>query len=233
MTEQAAKKAKKGLVATHMLTLDIETTGPNCMKHWMPEMGAAFWKIGDKEPISTFYRCMSSPSPTHGWSPRTLNDFWNNPAKGVDGLTPFKAYTRRRRANPEVTPTVAMNEFVAYARWIDAHLEPGEELIIVVDTAAFDTTFINVYLGSAMPEGPESLPELFGSYRAVRDITSFYFGMGGKLGFQGSESVALAAIEASKMPEWVQKYAHNHDPMSDANAIAAAASFILSKGEGE
>jgi hypothetical protein len=37
------------------------------------------------------------------------------------------------------------------------------------------------------------------------------------------------ALGLAELPDWVKHFQHNHDPQSDANQIAATASFFLSQ----
>jgi hypothetical protein len=223
-TEQPKKKAKSGRGITHLLAVDVETAGANVLDNWMPEFAASFWRIGDRAPTATFYRCLAQP-PGCGWAPETMSQFWTNPEKGFDGKTPLMALAERQaKHSPLCDPIGAMHEFVAWARSLEAAEAVDEEIMIVSDTTGFDAQWLAVYLARA---GYQGLETLFGQYRPLRDTNSFYFGMGRKFAKWGSESVALEALGLLELPDWVKQYAHNHDPQSDANEIAATASFFL------
>ena len=60
-SEPETKKVKRTRVVTHILAHDWETTGMNLLTHWAPEFGAALWKIGERQPEATFYRCPTLP----------------------------------------------------------------------------------------------------------------------------------------------------------------------------
>lgn len=228
MSEQPQKKAKSGRAITHVLAIDVETTGGNVLKNWMPEFAAVFWRIGDRMPTATFYRCLAQPADTE-WSPATLAQFWNNLDSGFDGKTPLEALRERQATHtPLADPVHAMDQFVAWARALEDAKAVDEEIIIVSDTTGFDAQWLSVYLARA---GYDALETLFGQYRPLRDTNSFYFGMGRKMRKWGSEGVALAALGLTELPDWVKQFAHNHDPLSDANEIAATASFILALAE--
>jgi hypothetical protein len=229
MSEQPpAKKAKSGRAITHVLAIDVETSGGNVLNNFMPEFAAAFWRIGDRTPTATFYRCLAQPAGCE-WSPDTMAQFWTNLEKGFDGKTPLEALRERQTVHaPLADPIVAMHDFVAWARGLEAAKAADEEIIIVSDTTGFDAQWISVYLARA---GYDALETLMGQYRPLRDTNSFYFGMGRKMRKWGSEGVALEALGLTELPDWVKAYAHNHDPQSDANEIAATASFILAQLE--
>lgn len=227
MSEQQHKKKKRGREITHILALDIEATGGNVLKHWMPEFAASYWRIGEQTPTKTFYRCLAQPPDTE-WCPSTRAQFWESKEKGFDGKTPLDALCERQKAGELCDPIEAMHEFVAWARVLDASKQDGDEVMIVFDTTGFDAAWMAVYLARA---GYAGLETLFGPYRPLRDTNSFYFGMGWTMRKWGSENVALEALGINDLPAWVLQYAHNHDPQSDANEIGAVASFILSQAE--
>lgn len=228
MSEQPQKKAKMGRSITHVLAIDVEASGGNVLENWMPEFAAAFWRIGDQKPTATFYRCLAQPAGCT-WSPQSMVQFWTNLDKGFDGKTPLEALRDRQAMHePLADPVQAMHDFVAWARGLEAAKAADEEIILATDTTGFDLSWIAVYLARAGYDGPESL---FGQYRPARDTNSFYFGMGRKMRKWGSEGVALEALGLTELPAWVKQYAHNHDPQSDANEIAATASYILALAE--
>lgn len=228
MSEQAPKKKKMGRAITHLLAIDVEATGDNVLEHWMPEFAGAYWRVGDQAPLQTFYRCLEAP-PNTSWNPETRAQFWENKEKGFDGKTPLEALEERQKAAGTLCdPIEAMHQFVAWMRVIEAAKADDEEVIIVFDTTGFDAAWMAVYLARA---GYGGLETIFGQYRPLRDTNSFYFGIGGKMRKWGSEGVALDALGIKELPAWVLQYAHNHDPLSDANEIAAVASFILSTAE--
>jgi hypothetical protein len=169
MSDQPQKKAKKGRAITHILAIDVETSGGNVLKHWMPEVAGAFWRIGDHKPLATFYRCLAQPLDTE-WSEGTLAQFWNNPEKGFDGKTPLQALHERQAAHaPLADPIQAMHDFVAWARALEAaKADDDEEIMIVTDTTGFDAAWLAVYLARAGYDGPETL---FGQWRSKRSAS--------------------------------------------------------------
>ena len=228
-TDSVSKTVRPDRTVTYILAIDVETTGPNVLQHWMPEFGAVLWKIGEKEPANKFYACLAQPHGTD-WDATTLSEFWNNESKGKDGKTPMELYKQRVAKTYQTPHGDAMALFVKWARDIESSMQKGEKVLIVTDTAAFDTTWMNVYLARTVSKhGCDSLNYLFGKYRPTRDIDAFKFGMGKHMKVWGSEQVALSSIDGiDEFPEWVTKHAHNHNPVSDAKNIAAQTAFFLS-----
>lgn len=235
--EPTVKKAKTqdGAAKNHfdidcVISFDVEVTGMNLVKHWMPELGASFWRIGDKQPTKTFYRAIEQP-PLTSWCPKTLSQFWNNPEKGEGKVVaPIVAYNKRRAAATIHSPAAAMSDFVDWVREIARDCEKnGLKVLLISDTDLFDKSWVNYYLSMYCEDKCEYLGDIFGKYTPTRDISAFYFGIGRRLQKHGSVETALSAFGETETPEWVKAYAHNHDPLSDANSIGAAASYILSK----
>lgn len=232
--KQPKKKQRPSHEVTHILVIDVETTGQNAVQNWMPEFAGVVWAIGAEEPVDSFYRVLKCPE-GRTWCPVTKREFWEDAEKGHNGKTPMQLYEERRSAagSEEANPDDAMAEFVAWAQQHERDVKKaGGKIIVVFDTAGFDATWMNVYLGqSSQRTDCGSINYLFGQYRPTRDIDSFKFGMGRQLKVWGSEGVGLRAVGASikGFPDWVEKHAHNHHPLSDAHNIAAQASFFLSK----
>lgn len=242
---QQPKKAKPVAPRdiTHVLAIDVEAAGPNVIRHFMPEFGAAIFKIGEwQKPLSTFYRALEQKNSGLDWDVATLAEYWHNPDKGIacygDGgrvistLTQFDALEARRRLHGTVPANKAAREFVAWARSMNDTLGDDERMIVVTDTGAFDTVWINVMLGRADKEEPAidcaGLNYLFGKYRPVRDLSSLYFGMAHRFARWGSERAALDKLGLPDFPDQVKAFAHDHNPLNDALSIGASAAYLLS-----
>lgn len=230
MTENTTKKPKinQSKKVTHVIALDVESTGMNLIEHWMPEFGASLWRIGEAKPQQTFYRLLEQPAGT-GWCAKTKAEFWDNPDKGYDKkMAPMVHFQARCSASTAVSPKDAMNNFIDWVQAIGKECTTnGWNVIIITDTAAYDTAWINYYLSKYTSERCAYLGDIFGEYRPTRDISAFYFGVGRCLKKHGSTELALEKIGADA-PMWVTSWEHNHHPLSDANSIGAMASFILS-----
>lgn len=211
----------------YLLAFDVEATGMSLTQHWMPEFGAAFWKVGDKEPLGIFYRALTQPEGT-SWCALTRAQFWDNPKKGANGETPFATLEKRLATRVLVEPAEAMRDFVDFVQSCNRiAAAAGETMVCITDTAAFDGGVMNYYLSKFCADKCTYMGDITGEYRPVRDISGFYYGVGKCLQKYDSVETALEVLGIDKVPDWVKEYAHNHDPLSDACSIAATASFIL------
>lgn len=225
--EPQNKRAKKSRhEATHVIAIDVETTGPNVVTNYMTDFGASCWKIGETNPIATFYTALQQPPGTK-WDELTSKEFWDNPAKGVNGVPPRVDLEKRLAGNVLLTPEAGMHRFVLWARELHQGLGDGELIIVISDTADFDSTFINYYLGRYVGETCPSLTRLFNEYRPTRDIDSFYHGTGFRLARWDAEASAMQALDVKELPSWVTAYESAHNPLADANVIGAKASYLL------
>lgn len=222
--EVADKKPKLAPI-TDVIAVDVETSGPNLVKHFMPEFAGELITIGEQEPRESFYRALQQPNNT-GWSSETLKSFWEKP--DADGVKPITAFDERRKTNKIHDCYTAMDEFVDWVREMDAAVSAkGGRLLIVTDTAGFDVAWIDTYL-SRYSSKATSLGDILGRYQPTRDISSFMLGVSGAIQTGNSVEAAIQALGLSSEANWGAKFAHNHDPASDAKHIAATASFILS-----
>ena len=212
--------------ATDLICVDVEGSGPNVKHHFMPEYAAVHIKIGSDTPLDTFYRSLAAP-PGTDWSAETLATFWAKPDKKT-GIAPITAFNERRIAFPPIqVKDDTMNEFVDWVRTRNEIVKAeGGVLIIVTDTAGYDTKWIDTYLSHYSTKA-SALDEILGYYQPTRDISSFYIGLGRSLQVGGSRKAALRALGLESANDWGNRYAHNHDPASDAKHIAASASYVL------
>lgn len=221
---------------THVLVFDVETSGQNPRFFDLVEIAATIWELGAKEPTCELHFFFGL---NKRWCVRTMEEFWNNPEKGVDGKTPMKAM--RDRLCAEKTPVASEGEaamrLTTWAR--DAYRVFGGKIMVVTDTPGFDYQFITHLLaciqelpGGTNEQPPSSLNYLFGKYQPVCDINSFYKGVGGSLQKHGARDKMIAKFDI-EYPEWVTQHEHNHDPRSDARSIAAKLSFLFCREDEE
>ena len=131
-----------------------------------------------------------------------------------------------------VSPALAMGDFVYWVQAQERRLSAaGDKMVIVSDTSSFDGGVANYHLARYSPDLCSNLVDITGQYRPTRDMSSFYFGVGKRFQVRGSTDTALETFGETTLPDWVKAYAHNHDPLSDANSIGAMASYFLSKCE--
>lgn len=244
MTSEPELKKARGAKArriTHVLAFDVEATGPDVLSHRVPELGACVFRIGKwQEPVATWYRAIGDPKGEGtplSWDLTTLQEYWhacNDDAPVVDGKkqSRLQMLNVRKKEHGVVEEEQAMREFIAFAREQNGKLADNEMMVVVTDTAAFDTVWMNVMLSrAAMSDASTdrvmSLNYLFGKYRPVRDLTSFYFGVGRKFELWGSEKAATEALAVADLPEEVKRFKHDHNPLNDALSIGATAAYLL------
>lgn len=216
---------------THILAYDVEATGQGS-KHHMIEIGAVLWKVGDREPVDTFYAFMGLEGK---WCDRTKAEFWDNPEKGKDGKTPLEALKARLADTPVSTREAAANAFVEWARKCNDTADSN--VVLISDTAGFDYLQLanlleectSVDEKAAYPACyPWSPLYVFGKYRPTRDMSSFLMGAGGVLVKWSSKRELLK--QTGPMPKWVTDFEHSHHPLDDAKSIAATMSWALTQG---
>lgn len=214
--------------ATHVIAVDVETSGPNLKKNFMPEFSASFLKIGQKTPIGTFYRLLKQPEGRE-WSQKTLAEFWNKPDAENNNIPPIIGFLEREQREEKVDLAEAMDAFVDWIRECQKEVEAAKGLLLIItDTSGFDVKWIDYYLSHYSTKA-DSLDEALGYYQPTRDISSFMLGVGRKLKAFKSSETAFNVLGTNKEECWGTSFAHNHDPQSDANHIAATASFVLAR----
>lgn len=216
---------------THVLAIDIETTGPGVHSHRMIAFGASIVEVSARKEIDSFRALLPLGDHTNGrpagWDERTYREFWMNSEKRADGQTPLAAIGALYADAGELDEATAARNFVAWTRAANARIEAvGGKLVVITDTVSFDTTFINAAL-DRHTDVP-NLIELFGKYRPVRDVSSFYFGVARKTPAQGlwgswNAAVDALALERATLPA---DASHDHDPMHDARYIALCAAHV-------
>ena len=232
ITMSCEKPTAEGI--THIMCFDVEANAQSPESGCMEELAVCVWKIGEHSMEDELYFLFDSTN--GGYCPVTMEEFWDNPAKGKDGKTP--AQLRDARTVAEKTEYIdlvdAAEKLTCWAR--EWYKSTEGKIIVLTDTSGFDYQFISHMLAclGVMPESlkgtgslPLSLNYLFGKYQPVRDINSWYMGMGGSLQKYGARDLMMERLRI-KFPDWVKEYEHDHDPRNDCRSIAAMASFILS-----
>lgn len=233
-TKQSAPKSSpakpQAQRVTHVIAVDTEYTGPNVVENAMIEIGATFWKVGSTKSICSFERHIEEPLGV-SWCAETAKTFWDDKKRANDqGQTLREQFEMRKARDGAVAAAPAMRDFVGFVRTCAATLDKDELVVLISDTAESDTSFINVYLGSYCPELCPNLNRVFGEYRSVRDIDSFFFGMGRRINEWGAEQAALDGLGEEKLPSWVPP-SNLHSAREDAEYIGGVASYFLSRCE--
>ena len=221
---------------THYLALDIETTGPSIIDCKLVALGACVVSVKDVcvvDDACKFRALMPLPDlrDTDSWQPRCFKQFWTNAGRSNDGRTPLQLIQELIKKHGTESECDAMQRFVL---WAHAMFERFPSLVVITDTAAFDTTWVNFSL--ARWTYVSSLTHLRGEdkYQPVRDVSSFHAGVARQTpaqGLWGAEKAALKALGIDAFPPHVEDQQHDHDPLNDAMAIGLQAAFIANRVE--
>ncbi len=212
---------------THFIVVDIETTGPNCLKHSMIEFAATFWAVGGLNPIGTLDFMLGQPSDVE-WCERTLNEVWNSPKNVMDNTTLLQRLEKRLSETPLFEPEDAMRAFVKWCIAVEDSMESDERVVFISDTNSFDTTFLNVYLCRFAPDAASGLDWIFGEYRPTFHIDAFYLGLGKTMRCWNTEQAALNFLKL-EFPDWVTERKEDHTALNDCLSLGAKASFLISQ----
>lgn len=225
-----ATEAKETMA--HYIFVDIETTGPNLYKNYMPCFAIAVVRVvynsaGKicKEPKLVHKKkwfVFAPPNTGKGWDQNTLQEFWLKKNKSLYDKI-FLKFQQQLACSPQQ----AMLEFVNTCRQF---CNP----VLCSDTAAFDFQWIDYYLSHYYPSNGTGITAatLFGTYKAVKDISSYFSGVAGILESRYPHESAMKKHNIDKK-EW-KDYAkrvncpkHNHDPENDATHIALRSCWLM------
>lgn len=199
------------------VVIDIETTGPNHVQNRMLCFGAAIGDAATGKIIDTFERYIHIPAEelSRSWDLRTFEEFWSRP----DMIATRDAIIARcEDANKS---DIASSAMIAFYNWLNnRNSDEIDRMVILTDTAAFDTYFMNVYLAHARVSTLEFI--LGGKYKPTRDSSSFHAGVGHLLPHEsmwGAESAALTKLGLK--PSIMEQNPHkaDHTPKHDAMSI--------------
>lgn len=188
-----------------IIAIDIETSGPSINEHDLTCFAAVAISYPAGKELGAFKVYIKPVTGTIRYHPETLK-FWQSQEAAWEMMK-----TGIVKEGKEAS--VAMNEFVA---WMTGFKENS---LVVFDTASFDVSFINRYLGyTDVP----SMDYIHGEYKPVFDTTSFHRGIAWR-GWGESEwgndtaagnVLGILGIDA-RCP-----YKNSHDPLDDARKIA-------------
>ncbi len=255
MSEPRAKRRRTDDVnvrVTHVLALKLETSGSNLTQHFVTEFAGAVFRVGAwRKPLDAFYHIITddaslnqtgSQSP-RGWEPWKLFEYWlkaRDDAPVVDGepQTRLTLMNLRRQQYGSVTESIAVGEFVEWAQAANRKLRDDERMVVVVESAAVDCVWFDLMLSryaaknsiAAMNgKAPNSLCKLFDVDRPVRDLASFYMGVGRKFELWNNEKSALDALDKDDLPKSVRAFRHDRNPLNDASYVGACASYLITQ----
>lgn len=212
--------------ARYLLAIDVEASGRNVETNFMPAFGACVVDVEEKRVVNEFLAYLEQPPGTE-WEQRCLDEFWNNANYGKDGKTQMQLLVEARERHGTEPCEAAIRRFVDWAQSMSKRYK--DELLVVSDTAAFDTTWMNVYLSKYnRPNQCVSLLYLTGEYRPVRDVSSFYHGAAGRLQAWGGAKRVMERVQGSnEWPAWVTAVEADHNPLNDAKHIGLQAVHVV------
>lgn len=232
-------KNKKQTVPSRCLCFfDVEASGPSLRDHFVPCLGLAIVCLGQgkNEPRILFRKkwYITPPTPHRSWDERTLREFWLQPA-----IAPFynnichilsHNVPLQNGFSLVVDPYRAMSEFVAVCRL--ATCEGQCEVTLMSDTSGFDFSWLYYYLSHFGPPDCSSPSYLFGMYKPVRDITSYFAGFGGDLNARYAHRSAMQKLGLYERDwKYFARRAHcppyDHDPEHDAAHVGLRSAWIM------
>jgi len=123
-----------------------------------------------------------------------------------------------------------MCEFVALCRYAAQH--QAQQITLVSDTSSFDFSWLYYYLSQFGPANCTSPSLLFGQYKPVRDISSYFAGVAGAMQARYPHRKAMRVAKLSEH-DWhsfarrVRCPMYDHDPEHDAVHVALRSAWII------
>lgn len=206
-----------------LLGIDVETSGPDMIRNFLVAIGACVVQVDgnrvcDEEDKFLVYL---QPPPGTGWDPVCLADFWNSPRKSIDGKTQLQLLYESYAHHVTWSPKDAMNRF---ASWLHAMSFKYPRMVLITDTAGYDVAWLDYALQRFAHQKPfPSLAYCTGAYRTIRDVSSWYRGIGKQSAHQTmteaepSDILALKTLSHGNTTEFPDfKVQHTHNPLDDA-----------------
>jgi peptidyl-tRNA hydrolase len=167
------------------------------------------------------------------WDKATLDDFWYQRANQALYSQIVYALSQTGVA---VDARTAMHEFVAVCT---AATHGGRtECTLFSDTSGFDFSWLSYYLAHYGPEHCPSPAYVFGAYRPVRDVSSFFAGFA--LSMPGEKSkqaryphreamrrLGLSDADWAAFAERCKVPLYDHDPEHDAIHVGMRSAWIM------
>lgn len=214
---------------------DVEATGPSLRDHFVPCIGVAIVELCCDRTTGRLLQpklvqrkkwYMKPPDASRTWDAQTVVKFWQKPA-----IRHFYEHVRLMlQSDAAVQPSEAMGELVALCRQYSSKLR-NSSATLLSDTSGFDFAWLYYYLSHFGP-GDTSPSTLFGYYKPVRDITSYFAGVSGSLDsryphHKTMESGGISEQEWREFARSVNCPPHNHDPENDAAHVALRSAWIV------
>lgn len=172
--------------------------------------------------------------PSRTWHPDTLKQFWLQPSNRA--LYAQVLHAMMPESGIAVDAYRAMREFIGMCR---AATNGGRtECTLFSDTSGFDFSWLSFYLSHYGPADCASPSYLFGEYRPVSDVSSFFAGFALSMPGDRSRKARYPHLEAMRRlglaeSDWLA-YAerehvppYDHDPEHDATHVGLRSAWIM------
>lgn len=205
---------------SHYLAIDVEATGENYINNFMPCFGACIVDVKEQKVVDKFLVYFkNSNQKEKSWDKRCLKEFWLK----EENKTIYKDMLQKME-NEGISEQIGMSNFI---KWVLKNSKKCEKLVVITDTGGFDVGWLNYYLSRYITEYDTSMNYITGKYQPIRDMSSFYMGIGKctpNMSLWGSEKMALKGLGIKKLPKF--EVEHDHNPQNDAITIGLTAAFF-------
>jgi hypothetical protein len=194
------------MTITHLLAIDVETSGMGLRSNFLIQIGAALIDYNTGTRVDGFSSYLQQPENTI-WEPRCVEEFWSK--------------------HPVVWKTAqegiatASPSFIVRQNFIDwvTNACKDRNVQIIFDTAGFDQAWMDYFLGDV------SCLYITGKYRQPIDFSSYLCGLT-ECGFdQNPKKVYCERHVMIDWPKWEEK--HDHNAINDATCIGRDAWYIF------
>lgn len=201
------------------VAIDVEATGENLLRTWVPCFAACAITEGGK--MIGHYEAYPNEPEDKVWGKRCLDEFWNAPQED-GGPTVMEAFKKRKLGKKTETLGESVLRFVNWCADIEG------DVTLVSDTSDFDFTRLNYMLSMFSSfTGVSVVNRLFGrDYQPSMCIDDYMKGAALQIKHWGADEAFLGLLGLTEYPECVQPVDRNHDPLEDAKRIAQIAAFV-------
>jgi len=177
----------------HILCIDVETTGQNRFKHWMPCFGACVMDELGHCPTDHQFLCYLAQPPNTGWDDSCVAQFWKCQKKAIDGQSLYERLLAEASKHGVWEPRVAMSRFLG---WLKRMIGRYPSLQVVSDNPSYDIAWIDHYLQVYCPAAV-NMSYCTGAWRPIIDARTYAM-------------AKSARLESNQ---------RNHNPLCDAMQI--------------
>lgn len=209
-----------------IVSIDVETLGPNIHRNIITEIGYAIIRVSDGVVVDLYATFIPYREGTTS-DQRCLGSFWLK--RDDTGGFPLLRRLEESMQGIRQAPHHAMSALVKRLR----HFTNGKKVQLITDTAGFDASWINYYLPipAEGSEDPPSVDFLFLDengrtyYNPPLQVTPFFKGVGWRY---PTSSPFLSACMALGIPPRSFGVKHDHHAENDALLLGLRYMYILS-----